>query len=121
MPHKVEEKLGKVYRQTYAINRDLERLNRECGDVPDFFQNCFMKDVTAEYMRTSDVEIEVPSSVKCSENYAYLTIFDNEDWVPVDWAGIHRGKALFKNVARDSGYLPVYYTSDGLKPEASPL
>lgn len=43
-----------------------------------------MKDVTAEYMRTSDVEIEVPSSVKCSENYAYLTIFDNEDWVPVD-------------------------------------
>ena len=121
MPHKVEEKLGKVYRQTYAINRDLERLNRECGDVPDFFQNCFMKDVTAEYMRTSDVEIEVPSSVKCSENYAYLTIFDNEDWVPVDWAGIHRGKALFKNVARDIVYLPVYYTSDGLKPLASPF
>ena len=72
-------------------------------------------------MRTSDVEIEVPSSVKCSENYAYLTIFDNEDWVPVDWAGIHRGKALFKNVARDIVYLPVYYTSDGLKPLASPF
>jgi hypothetical protein len=31
------------------------------------------------------------------------------------------GKALFKNVARDIVYLPVYYTSDGLKPLASPF
>ena len=30
-------------------------------------------------------------------------------------------KPLFKNVARDIVYLPVYYTSDGLKPLASPF
>lgn len=121
MPHKVDAKMAKVFRKTYAINRGLLELNNECLYVPEVFRDFFIKDVTGEYMQTCDVEVEALPQLERKEKYAYLAVFDNKNWKPVQWAAVHRGRATFKAMGRDIVYLPIYYTPEGIIPMADPF
>lgn len=120
-PHKAEDKMAKVFRKTYAINRELQRLNKEEKYVPSTFQSYFIKDVTSEYMKTYDVEVRVLPALKQNCQYAYLAVFDNKEWVPIHWAKIKKGKAIFKNMGKEVVYMPVYYTKEGIKPMSHPF
>ncbi len=53
--HKSEERMAKVYRRTYAINRELQMMNQSGEYVPHLFQDIFMKDVTREHISCHDV------------------------------------------------------------------
>lgn len=116
VPHKPDEKMAKVFRLTYARNPQLEQLNAREKEVPAFFRNIFQKDVTEEYMATTNVTIPVNPSPYTNNQYVYLAVFDNEKWVPVQWAEIRKGKATFPHMGRDIVYLPVYCTSFGTIP-----
>lgn len=119
--HKAGDKMAKVFRKTYAINRELQALNKEEKQVPPTFQSPFIKDVTSEYMTTFDVEVEVLPTLKLNSQYAYLAVFDNKEWVPIHWAKIKRGKAIFTNMGKEVVYMPVYYTLEGVKPMSHPF
>lgn len=120
-PHMEDEKMGKVFRYTYAANHDLQELNKKEQYVPSHFHTCFMKDVTQEYMQTCDVKVEVLPELKQNSQYAYLAVFDNSKWVPIHWAKIKRGTALFKDMGKDIIYMPVYYTKEGMRPLSHPF
>lgn len=111
MPHMDDHIMAKVYRTTYSVNREIERINVEDRHVPDVFQNVFMKDVTREYMMAVDVKMKVtpPSQSK----YIYLSVFDNKNWVPVCWGKMSLGSARFKDVGQDILYLPVSMSDYG--------
>ena len=81
-PHKPDEKMAKVFRRCYAINREIANINKLEGSVPATFKNVFIRDVTDEYMITDDVEIEIPAIYKNKYKYAYLAVFDNKNWIP---------------------------------------
>lgn len=121
IPHKAEDRMAKVFRETYAINRELQRLNKEEKYVPSTFQSYFIKDVTSEYMKTYDVEVKVLPALKQNCQYAYLAVFDNKEWVPIHWAKIKKGKAIFKNMGKEVVYMPVYYTKEGVTPMSHPF
>lgn len=119
--HKAEDKMAKVFRKTYAINRELQELNKKEKYVPLTFQSNFIKDVTSEYMQTYDVEVKALPSLKQNSQYAYLAVFDNKEWVPIHWAKIKKDKALFTNMGKEIVYMPVYYTKEGIKPMSHPF
>ena len=119
-PHKVDHKMAKIYRKTYAINRDILSLISEEKQVPKHFRNYFKKDVTEEYMDTEDLEIKL--NVKnpgCK--YAYLAVFNDKEWIPVQYGKISGNKVKFEKIGRDIVYLPVYYKENMIIPASEPF
>jgi len=119
MPHKEDHIMAKVYRKTYAVNSDIEKIHHAEKYVPEIFRNVFMKDVTHEYISTVDVDIKVSDPNK--SKYAYLAVFNNINWAPVGWGKISFGKATFKNIGKDILYLPVNMGVNGLLAIADPV
>ena len=119
--HNPDDKMAKVFRQTYAINRDIMKLQSAESSVPAAFKSYFLKDVTEEYMATSDVEITVPGEYKTKHKYAYLAVFDNKNWIPVYYGKISGSKVLFDRMGRNCMYLPVVYSENGVIPISAPF
>ncbi|HAC42055.1 MAG TPA: hypothetical protein DCE73_02440 [Paraprevotella xylaniphila] len=119
-PHKLGERMPKVFRRTYAMNPELRRMLQTEEYVPDVFRNPFIRDVTEEYMDCRDAAIHVPEGK--DGHYAFLTVFDNKEWVPVDFARMEDGKATFHKVGMNTVYLPVCYEEgEKMKPLAAPF
>jgi hypothetical protein len=119
-PHKKEHKMAKVFRRTYAVNRELESVLLTEKYVPAIFRkNYFSKDVTGEYLDTKDVEIIL--SPQKEFKYAYLAVFDNRNWIPVSWGKISCNKVIFRNMGKNIVYLPVYYGEKGILPISAPF
>ena len=118
--HKPDAKMAKVYRCTYAINPEIVRLPRAERQVPPSLANPHCKDVTTEYMRTSDVSIPVRNERKHS--YAYLAVFNDREWIPVCFGKRQaNGHFRFEHIGRDIAYLPVYYEEGKVIPFAEPF
>jgi hypothetical protein len=106
--------LGKVYRSTYAINRELLQMQTE-DYVPERFRNIFLKDVTAQYAPVVTIAVDIHQKMKTSQSYAYLAVFDNRQWKPVAFGKVKRNRVQFRDVCKNIVYLPVYCTTMGLK------
>jgi hypothetical protein len=107
--------LGKVYRNTYAINRKLLQIQTE-DQVPELFRNTFLKDVTAEYSPVATAVVDVYKKIKTRQSFAYLAVFDNKQWKPVAFGDVKRNRVQFRDMCKNIVYLPVYCTSLGLEP-----
>ncbi|WP_287211379.1 discoidin domain-containing protein [Muribaculum sp.] len=105
----MNNRFTKVWRQTYAVNQELVRINREEKFVPAFFRNVFQKDVTDEYTKCRDMAFDL----KGDDGYVYLAASDAAEWVPVDVTYMKAGHAEFRNVAPGAVYMVVRYGDDG--------
>ena len=108
-------KLGKVYRNTYAINRDLLEMNRN-EQLPSKFRNSFLKDVSVQYMPVVHATVDILPKRRGKNQYAYLAVFDNQDWTPVAVAQIKGKQVRFENIGPDIVYLPVRYAEKKFHP-----
>lgn len=118
--HKPDAKMAKVYRHTYAANPEIIRLLRTEKQVPQALANPHCKDVTTEYMRTSDVSIPIRNERK--HTYAYLAVFNDQEWIPVCFGKRQDNDYfLFEHIGRDIAYLPVYYEDGKVIPFAEPF
>ncbi len=108
--HMPEAHMPKVYRCTFASNRDLIRLNNTGGYVPPMLRNIFLKDVTGEYMETGEATVIAPT---LEVKYLYLAAANGADRVVVDYAPLKGGKARFDSLGLDCVYMPVYFDNDG--------
>jgi len=120
-PHKPDEKMAKVFRRCYAINRELIAVNSEQQPVHNIFSDFHIKDVTDEYIVTEDVEIEIVPEFRGKFRYAYLSVFDNQNWVPVHWGKVNGRKVVFRKMGKNIIYLPVFITEKGLKAFSEPF
>ena len=111
-PINFDEKMCKVYRRTFSANNGILDLIRTEKIVPKLFQSpCFI-DVTNEYMVCSDIELNV-----CTPNidYGYIAVFNDMQWIPVDFSKVVNGKLNFFNMGRNIIYLPLYYSNLGVE------
>lgn len=119
-PHMPDEKMAKVYRRTYAANPIVEELieTEKKRNIPEVFQTPFFKDVTAEYMRCSDITLHVKNG---NNKYAYLAVFNNQGWSPVAFSKIKSEEVVFKDMGRNVLYLPVCYKDGKTEPVGEPF
>ena len=116
--HKPDQRMSKVYRRTYAQNKELIRLNKRERIVPPFFTNIFLKDVTREYMRTVDITVR---GWRLKHKYAYLAVFDDKEWKPVCFGRRAIGGYHFKDIGKDILYLPVICDDNGIQAIGDPF
>lgn len=110
--YRLSEKLAKAYRHTYAINEDLVDLNNSEKNIPSLFKTIFIKDVTSDYISCANANINSPELMK-DKKYAFLAVFGDRDWTPIGFGKVNGKKILFKNLGRNSLYMPYYYNDNG--------
>lgn len=119
--HNVYGKISKVYRHTYAINEELFDLNQKQEMVPSLFRTYFIKDVTREYLLNCvDVTIKAKSLLK-NHKYAFLAIFGDKDWSPFAYGKVENGKVEYKDLGRNTMYLPFVYDDGKMVALSSPF
>jgi len=103
------QRFPKVFRSTYAINRDRVRYRNESA-MKYPFSYC-EKDVTSQYAKTSDIDIEIYPDARLAEKYAYIAIFNghNVEWSIVDYGTVSDGKAHFGQIGRNILYIAQGY------------
>ena len=99
------QRFPKVYRTTYAINRDRVKYRNESA-LKYPFDYC-QKDITSQYTKTSDIEITTYQDINLAEKFCYISIFNghNVEWSFVDYGEMKDGKACFKNIGRNILYI----------------
>ena len=116
-----DKRIPKVYRRTYAINR--ERAYYKIHSEHKYPFDLCVRDVTDRYFRTSDIEIDLFDRVRLAEDWAYIATFTGigRDWSVVDYGAVKDGKAMFTNMGRNVLYLALGYDGNMLVPVSEPF
>jgi len=116
------EKIAKIFRQTYARQPDAPAMNhREDEYLPASFRDSRIRDVTDLYLDCMDITVPLAQPPLEKQQYAYLCNFNNHDWIPVHWGKIKGKKAVFTKMGKDVAYLPVFYGWEGIQPAGYPF
>lgn len=109
---------GKVYRACFGVQSEkIEGLYQD-KDVPVLFRNPFMRDVTEEYFPENEVGFEVSEQ---DAKYAYLSIYNEQKYIPIDIAVVKKGNAQFRNVEDSLVYYPAVKRGDVMVPAGYPF
>jgi hypothetical protein len=103
---------GKVFRKTFSYQKSsLYHQNRKYGEeLPATLSSPCIADVSEEYFAPVDVALRLAEKPKRKTKFAYLSVFDNKSWIPVQWASLPSSrKVVFKKMEHGIAYLPVYY------------
>ena len=119
------ERIPKVWRSTYEINRDIVRYRNSAKFIYPF-EIC-QQDVTNKYNLTLDIEIRIDKEkvrgLKDKE-YVYVAMAVNgggPQWTVLDFGMIKNGKACFKNMGRNMLYVVLGYNGHKLIPISCPF
>lgn len=114
-------RLPKVFRKTYRYYMEGPLADGvPAKDIPEAFRSLRKKDVSHEYFDTVNVRIKlrkVPSGTK----YAYLCVWNYNNWKPVHWGKITEDVALFSGMGKDIVYLPMYCMDGEMVVAADPV
>lgn len=118
-----EFRAPKVYRKTYSTRLECSLLGRGIAqeDIPPLFLDFKKKDVSADYFEAEDVEVNLTEPAPEGASYAYLCVWGEKGWTPVQFGKIEEGKAKFEKMGRNIVYLPAYYKNGTVLPAAKPF
>jgi hypothetical protein len=113
---------AKVYRKTFSIQRDsLGAMKTEDEAVPRWLEGRNYRDVTNQYLETTDVTVRLTATRPETDRFAYLCVFNGGQWRPIHWSRIDGDRAVFTDMGRGVVYLPAYYADEEVVPAAAPL
>ncbi|MDR0572687.1 MAG: hypothetical protein LBG96_01425 [Tannerella sp.] len=111
-PHKPDHTMAKAYRHIFERNRESLIYIAESGDIPMSFRNPWLKDVSSLTFPSADIAI-APEWLHEKQDYYYLAVFNNRDWVPVHWAKAGN-PVVFTDMGKNIAYLPVCFRQNRL-------
>lgn len=121
------ERIPKVYRNTFAVNKERLEYRRKARYRYPF--NLCEFDVTDHYMETFDIDVslkkdtETGKRIKTKDKYCYIAVFNGHstDWQIIDYGLIRNGKAHFSKIGRNILYIVYGYNGYGLIPISEPF
>lgn len=119
-PHKPKTKKGKVYRIGSQVNPYSLAMQIKNNDaIPDFMKDPHIYDVTDQYVNTFDITL--PIKLENKSSIAYLSVFNNNNWIPICWSKIESGKATFQKIEGGIVYILCFYDKLGVSVVGSPF
>lgn len=119
------ERIPKVWRNTYTIDREVIKYRNTAKYVYPF--DICRKDVTDSYNLTSDLSIETKKELTSTlkdHKYVYIGMSVNSggpQWRILDFGKLKRGKACFHNMGRNMLYIALGYDGEKLVPISNPF
>jgi hypothetical protein len=116
----MKRKRAKIYR--YSFEKVPDTINTgHITDIPAFFGDHHQQDVTCRFIPVSDIALSL-DTILPEQGLAYLCVFNNKQWEPVQWGKTGNDKKLtFAGMGRDIVYLPVIYRNNEYWPAADPF
>ena len=102
--------IPKIFRYTYSRNPRMEKYMQSAGSTDGTF-SLFQKDVTDQYLLTSDPEIPL-FPIPYDSKWIYIAAFNNSGWNIVDFGKRHGRKGHFQEMGRRMAYM-TFGLSDG--------
>ena len=105
-------KAAKVYRRTYSAQSGFPHDAVDPKNVPPFFRQATIKDVTADYFPVSDITVAL-SAEEAELPIAYLCTFGDREWYPIHWGEVTKNRTVtFTDLGRgyqseDTALVPV--------------
>lgn len=116
-----KNEIPKVYRKTFGRQNNSLAMLHGNEDIPPFFKNAYMTDVTGNYPFIDAKNITIPLSNKTNQKFAYLCVFDPNGWTPVGWGNITDNKAQFQAVGPNIVYHAALYANKKLELVGNPF
>ena len=118
------ERGPKVYRNTYAINKDRWDYKKKAKYQYPF--ELGMKDVTSKYFLTCDLSIPIEEGIQkhIKDKYVYIASSvrsDENPWQIVDFGIMEKGNAIFHDMGREVLYQIQGYNGETLIPISEPF
>ena len=119
---KFSYKPAKIFRRMYRPDGDVSEDEAFLEQVPDMLLSGD-RDVTHQYVTTYDIRI--PAKYRASDRrelrYGIIAVFDNRQWVPVDWGTVDDTVMCFRNMAADILYLGCSWQAGRMIPLTDPF
>ncbi len=104
-------KMPKIFRSVYKPNEEyLEIASRKY--IPQEIRNIFIRDVTAEYMPTLDVQITLKQALS-GKQHPFIAVYGGENWIPVYWGKMSGKNVTFERMGLNTCYMAFAYDKDG--------
>lgn len=116
------ERIPKVFRMTYAINRERYEYSRKSKYVYPF--DICVQDVTDHYNLTSNLDIDIFNVSRLHDKYVYIAMFSplsDTQWDVLDLGIMRRGKAHFNKMGRNMMYIVLGYNGHDIVPISDPF
>lgn len=106
-------KMPKIFRTVYKPNDEyLEIASRKY--IPTEIKNMFIRDVTAEYMPTLDIQIKLKKALS-DKQHPFIAVYDCEDWSPVYWGKVSGRNVTFERMGLNTYYMAFAYDRNGYR------
>lgn len=103
-------KMPKIFRTVYKPNE--EYLNIAAKKyIPREIRDMFIRDVSTEYMPTTDVKITSSVSFK-GRQHPFIAVYDCNDWTPVYWGKVSGRNVTFERMGLNTLYMALTYDSN---------
>ena len=109
LPSKSHDKLAKVYRRMFSLQKESLPMQFPKEDIPPLFRNPLIRDVSEYYFNPLDIQVNLIYPPPGRKKIAYLMVFDNKNWSPVAWGRIISNQVTFSKMNTDCVYLAMYY------------
>ncbi len=120
--YRLSSKAAKVYRKVFSEQKDnLVFKLIENEKAPAWLSGKCYKDVTKEYTKVCNVNLELDCEIPDSTNFLYLCVFNSGEWKAIHWAKLNNNTAEFTDMGVDITYLPMFYVEEKLFPAGSPF
>lgn len=109
-----KNEIPKVYQETFGEQKNSLAMLHGKEDIPDFFKNPYLKDITGDYPFIKAKDIILPLLTTSNHKFAYLCVFDPRGWTPIAWGNIQEDKASFKAIGPNIVYHTALYKNGKL-------
>lgn len=106
----INYRAAKIFRYMYSLCNELTYEGDEY--IPELFTIPFIKDVTSEYLNTSNLQVKILREFQGEPCYGYLCVFNELLWQPIGIGKIENKEVKFKNMGRNIVYLPIYFRGE---------
>jgi hypothetical protein len=120
VPGAFKSKRARVFRRTYAPEQNELEKKIALQEIPALFREKRFADVTKQYIPVSDIELSINPEYS-DFGAAYLSVFNNLAWKPVQWSFIKNETVSFNGMGRGIVYLPVVYEEKDFTPCGMPF
>ena len=99
-------RMGKVLRRTFSKQKNSLAAKINKNDIPSsFISDITIKDVTDEYIETSDIHYNFMNP--SYNNINYLSVFNKGKWRVLWWGEEENNTTTFRNMGQNIVYLPT--------------
>jgi hypothetical protein len=118
----LSHRAAKVYRKMFSHNKEnLYFQNNGREKIPKWLGGRSFRDVTDQYMKTSDVSVQLATPPPQESRFAYICVFNGGKWRAIHWANIKEKQATFSKMGRNIAYLVAYFVDDDFVAAAPPI